>query len=122
MTENNNRGTTVTLEPNEVAEYHKQTAYLTKEQGGVDEILAWKNGIMLFQDAGFKEIVAEMERWYGVAVKVDKIPTSQRFTGEFDNETLENVVVAVAFAYGLQYEINGSQVRFKCARECAEID
>lgn len=36
------------------------------KKADISEVLGWKNGLFVFKDAGIKEIMAQLEQWYGI--------------------------------------------------------
>lgn len=43
-----------------------------------DQVVAWKNGVFNFEDAGFEEVMRQLERWYDIEVVYEKgIPDIQ---------------------------------------------
>lgn len=76
-----------------------------------NEMVAWKDGILHFQNADFNEIMKKLENWYGVNITVSKSLDRRRdFSGQFENESLEMVLKGIGFVYGFNYIINGNEV------------
>jgi ferric-dicitrate binding protein FerR (iron transport regulator) len=74
-------------------------------------VIGWKEGIIVFNESTFEEVSAKLSRWFDVKF-VMKQPKriNGRFTGEFDNKTLEDIMRGLSFASGFQYEIDGKEV------------
>ncbi|MCE7057290.1 FecR domain-containing protein [Algoriphagus sp. AGSA1] len=67
-----------------------------------DRIL-WIEGILKFDEANLEEMVKVLERWYGVAIKVNGKPKDLSASGVFDNqESLRNVLTVMSQT--LQFE------------------
>jgi transmembrane sensor len=88
---------------------HNQPVILT-DQFDVKEVVGWKDGILLFKKATFEHVIKTLESWYGVEIENPSIKTRGVYSGEFRNETLENVLTGIAYTYGLSYEIKGKKV------------
>ena len=74
--------------------------------------IAWKDGILVFQNANFDEFKKTLERWYAVKIEVYGTPEDNwKITGKFDNESLELVLEGVKFAENIDYDIENKNVR-----------
>ncbi|GAB3659086.1 hypothetical protein GCM10028791_32340 [Echinicola sediminis] len=74
--------------------------------------LGWKEGIMAFEEQSFKQVFEQLERWYGVDIQVSPgIDLKKKYTGKYDNQSLENVLYGMATVLDFQFEINGKQVK-----------
>ena len=73
--------------------------------------LGWRMGILHFEDASFHDVVNKLERWYGKKFLVEgDSKGTWKFSSEFHNETLENVLKAISYAKGFEYQINDKSV------------
>ncbi|MCS4433176.1 FecR family protein [Aquiflexum gelatinilyticum] len=76
-----------------------------------ENVLAWKEGKIIFQNAGLPEVVSALEDWYGVEIKlVNSDKVTWKFSGEYQNQILENVLNSMAFIEKFKYKINGKNV------------
>ncbi len=90
----------------------KSEQNFTKSSFDFNEQISWKDGLIYFKDATYYDIVSHLENWYGVSIKTDKIPLKEwDFSGKFENETIENVLIALQFGHEFEYEINGKKVK-----------
>lgn len=56
----------------------------------------WLNNKLSFNREPFENIVATLERWYGVQIEVhNKLLLSEKFSGVFENKTVEEVLRAL---------------------------
>jgi transmembrane sensor len=83
----------------------------------VDRYLGWTRGRLVFDQTPLDQVGAEIGRWYDVQVTL-AVPAlaNQQLTIAFENEPLDHVLDAVAFALHLRYERSGKQVTFYSAR------
>ncbi|MCG8309787.1 MAG: DUF4974 domain-containing protein [Cytophagales bacterium] len=100
----------VILEPKEALKVSKNASGLKKERFDPEEITAWKDGIVRFQRAGFEEMVKVLERWYDVEFVVRTDPSVKAFSGEFNNESLEEVLKGISFSLDFNYRLEGKKV------------
>ena len=72
----------------------------------------WTDNMSDFQRIPLSQVLAELERQYGVGVLTDNIDTEQLFTGGFIHNDLENALSSISEPLNLDYQIiNPDQVR-----------
>jgi ferric-dicitrate binding protein FerR (iron transport regulator) len=77
-----------------------------------DEVLAWKEGVLVFKQESYQEIFDRLERWYGVEIEVKKMPAiKEGFTARYNNASLEEVLEGISYTSGVQYRIEGKKVK-----------
>jgi len=100
------------LNPGEMVKVLKSDNSITKSFFDFDQNISWKNGLIFFKDADYHEVVSKLERWYGVSIHADKNPINEwRFSGKFEEETLENILIALQFGHDFEYIIEGKEVK-----------
>lgn len=104
----------VVLNPGEMAKVLKNDNSITKSLFDFNQEVSWKDGLIYFKNAEYHEIVNTLERWYGVSIHSNKYPVNKwRFSGKFEDETLENILSALQFGHDFEYEINEKEVKIK---------
>lgn len=99
------------LTPNEVANYDPSSGRLVKEAHDISELIAWKDGMLLFNDKNFFEVAKILERWYDIKVIIGNPKLkSCSFRGKFKNPSLQKVLDALKFAYKIDYELTDDGV------------
>lgn len=95
------------LSPMQKAVFSKAKALLEVSVFDPYEDFAWQNNRYVFENATFREIVANLERLYDVSIVVGSADLlGRRFTGEFDGETIEEVLQMFTEWTNIQYIIN----------------
>jgi transmembrane sensor len=80
----------------------------------VDDLIAWKDGIIMFNDNTLPQIVEKLSKWYGVEFKIMGKPTENwRFSGKFQNEYLSNILESISYGRVFDYQINDKSVTIK---------
>lgn len=111
MTMTANRAKDVTLVPGEGVVYKKDEGELVKDRFNPKVQSAWQKQIIYFEDADMGEVVRKLERAYGVTINIKKLkPRRWRLTGDFENQTLGDVLESLSFNYNLKYRINGKEI------------
>ena len=102
----------LTLNPGEMATVLKSNHIITKSPFNFNQYISWKNGLIYFKDADDHEIVSKLESWYGINIQTDNIPVKEwKFSGKFEDEILENILIALQFGHEFEYEIHGKNVK-----------
>ena len=72
---------------------------------------AWKEGVLVFDDKPLREAIPMLERWYGAHINVESPALmDERLTGEFDTETIQEVMSVLALTHGFSYEIDHKEI------------
>ncbi len=102
------------LAPGEELRFQKNTGKTTKLLFDVEQVVSWKDGVILFQDAGFEEFVNKLSKWYGVDFQVyGDTPQDWKINGRYEDEKLEEILEGLHFVYDLKYKIDGKNVSIK---------
>ena len=93
------------LEPGEGICYDKSSHLTIKEEFDEDLLLAWKDGIIKFDDANVDHVFNTLSRWYGVKFEI-KNRNNQKwnYKGTYINENLENVLKGISFSKSFTHE------------------
>ncbi|WPP51789.1 FecR family protein [Catalinimonas niigatensis] len=102
----------VLLVPGEGVWVEKNTRAMLKQQADLHAALAWKDDLLLFHQASADQIFTTLERWYGVEITFPEkfSRNSWRFSGEFQNENLENVLESISYVKNFKYQINQKSI------------
>lgn len=76
----------------------------------VEEAVAWKNGLFLFQNADVKTIMQQLSRWYDIEIVYEGTPRNMRLNGEVYRTYNLSQVLTVLGATGLQFKIEGKKL------------
>jgi transmembrane sensor len=76
----------------------------------LEEVVAWKNGRFLYNNAPIEIIMRQVARWYDVEV-VYKAKIDETFSGELPRSQNVSQLLAMMEATGtVKFEINGKQI------------
>ncbi len=93
------------LKPGEKSIYETVDHRMSIEENDKDEDLGWKNGYLTFNSMSLEEVLAKIELWYGVKIKLENPKfADDKLTGSFRNETLESVLNSLSMQYKFNYE------------------
>jgi transmembrane sensor len=100
----------VLLQAGEMAEIDFK-GKLIQENFDIQQITAWKDAILYFNEAGLEEIIKRLENWYGVNIILKGHPKEVwKFSAKFENESLRNVLDALQYAQGFNYTLKDKLV------------
>jgi transmembrane sensor len=111
------RGTTptpfVVLSPRDVA-FLDDTGEVRLTRGvDVSTYTAWTGGRLVFNDTPLAQVTEELERWYGVEVRVtDSTLLSRHLTTAFESESLNEVLRVIGMSLDVRYVRKGDVIEF----------
>lgn len=109
--EHNIKQTKIFLNPNQGVKYNNKDQDIRQINMDIGDVMAWKSGILRFNKSNFTEVVQMLSRWYNVEFEINGGPQeSWSLTGEFKNESLENVLNGIGHTTDYAFEINENKV------------
>jgi len=98
-TEGTNAGKEMIMKPGERAVIDKTTSQTNIRAEKIGKYIAWHSGKLVFDECPMPEVALQLERWFGVEVKIDDPEIlSYRITTTFDNESLHQVLELLALS------------------------
>jgi ferric-dicitrate binding protein FerR (iron transport regulator) len=87
---------------------------ISKSEIQDENFLAWKDNRLTFNNTSMKEVVATLESFFGVPIEVtDTRLLGCRFTGTYDNPSLQEIIDVLVVSVDLTYsQKNGQYVFF----------
>lgn len=107
----NEYGESDILFPEDMGVYNKDDRGITKTKFDNKSVFGWKDGILVFEDMEIKAILSNLEKWYDVEIIVNKdLKMTGKYTGEYQNASLERILDGISFTSKFNYTINGKEV------------
>lgn len=101
----------VLLSPGEQLTYHKKSEELVKEGFDLNEVLFWKERVVIFKNAGLEDFVQKMEELFDVNFQIyGTLSKKMQITGKYKCESLEDALMGLKFVYDIDYKIDGKSV------------
>jgi len=105
-------GAELILSPGDQAIFSRETNQIAQMKVDTDLYSSWKEDLLRFQDAPFKEVIKKMERWYDVNITLDgSIDTEETYTMTIKTESLREMLTVLSKTTPMKYEITGKKVR-----------
>lgn len=70
----------------------------------------WRHGKITFKNAYLAEIQSMLKRWYKVEITIEGEKENCRYSGEFNQASLEQILETLRYALDINYEIKESHV------------
>lgn len=103
----------VQLVPGQVAYLSKKERLTSKKEKNLKQY-EWTRGTLFFDKTPFDKVIIELERWYGVQIKVlDKGKSSPVINGEFKQESLKNVLETMKYSLDFTFSIDDHEIVIK---------
>lgn len=105
------------LVANQMITYNRQDQIMQLKAVNRMEVFGWKDNILYFKNASFNAIKNKCERWFAVDFETEDGLRSEsieeNFTGTFKNESLEEIITALAYTSKYEYQLQGDKVIVK---------
>lgn len=102
----------VILMPGEYSIVDDADRFVKKGHFDPYEVLAWKEGRLIFKNATIKEIIPRLELWYGVNIRnYGFVDPTKPFTSTFVGENLENILMNMGDVLDFDYLIKENDVQ-----------
>ena len=85
----------------------------TRAVSGAEAQVSWLSNALRFDDVPLAQVTRELERRYNVSISIrTEALQNQRYTGAFQNASLNAVLGSLSVAVGFRYEVQGQSIRF----------
>lgn len=73
--------------------------------------IAWKRGMLIFEETPIQEVLKELERWHGTEFVIqDKSILSCRITAQFNSESIVQIMEVIKYCSPIDYKIKERQI------------
>jgi ferric-dicitrate binding protein FerR (iron transport regulator) len=110
-------GQRILLMPDEEIVLTKATNELRKQGFNAGRVMAWKEGRLIFRNAGFEEIARRLSRHYDYSVTIDEGLEEHRFSLTLKNESIKEALDLIKMTAPIDYTINEKQVSIMKEKE-----
>ncbi len=101
----------ILLQPGEEAVFKKKMAKVSLKKYNTKVKQAWQRQDLYFEDAGIKEVLHKIQRFYGVTIDTTNLRNRQwQLSGEYKNQTLKEVLESLSFNYDLKFKLEDKHV------------
>ncbi|GEP96011.1 FecR family protein [Chitinophaga cymbidii] len=97
----------VVLKPRQQAIIYPPQFKIKVAEANIEQTLAWKNGFINFESAGFKEVMQQIERWYDITVKYEGAVPSVNIEGRMDRGVQLSDLMYFLNGFGIHTRLEG---------------
>jgi ferric-dicitrate binding protein FerR (iron transport regulator) len=104
------KGNRLMLDPSEMMVFDRSGEF---RKTGFDplEMTGWKDKTLVFKNNGIQEVKSRLENWYGVEISLKgEFPQNWSYSGIYQDETLENVLLGLSRATELTFSLQDKKV------------
>ena len=101
----------VILKPNYKAALVNNEAKIRTKYVEVENYIAWKDNVLLFNNLRFESIIKKLERHYNVSITNTNLElNNNRYTGTFESETVEQVLTYLSKIRPFTFKREGGKI------------
>jgi len=94
--------------PGEQVTFFNSEKKMTKSSVEVQDVIAWKEGRLIFNNTPLSDVVLSLGRWFNADIKLeDKTIANYRYTATFTNESLMQVLDLLEMSASIEYSVTG---------------
>lgn len=92
------------LNPGGQLNYYPENKLYKTQDVRVEDVIAWKDGVLIFNETPFYEVATKLERWFNADIQItDPSIVNYRFTGTFTGESLNQVLELLTLSTPIGY-------------------
>ncbi len=113
------RDTHVILTPRLQGVFDPTQKSITTSEVDLNLFLAWKNGVLRFEDSTMDEAAAMLERWYDVQINFENDSIKYcRINGQYKNQAINNVLESFRYMYKIDYKFTNQNTVLLYGQGC----
>ncbi|WP_200975048.1 FecR family protein [Echinicola sp. 20G] len=102
----------VYLKSGDAVKLNQETREMSLYRFDRDLSIGWMEKKIIFKETPLLEMVRTLENWYGVEISIDHKPkTNLLVSGEFEDESLSNILNGLSYTARFSYEIKGNEIK-----------
>ena len=99
------------IDPGSQLNYDTQNKTYKAENVKVQDVIAWRDGVLIFNETPFYEVAAKLGRWFNADIQInDQSIANYRFTGTFTSESLDQVMDLLTLTTPISYSSSKREV------------
>jgi ferric-dicitrate binding protein FerR (iron transport regulator) len=91
--------------PGQHADYHIHTGNISSTIGNIKKYIAWKDGLLVFDNSGIKEVADRLERMFNVDIEIADEIIDYTYTVTFVDEPLFQILELISHATPVTYKM-----------------
>lgn len=103
-------GKTNYLHPGQQSLLNKEGHHVIVNEVDMDEIVAWKNGLFIFNQSNVEDIMRQLARWYAIEVIYSGKISQETFSGIVNRNSNLSEVLKIMEAGGVRFKIENKTI------------
>ncbi|GAA3562192.1 FecR family protein [Snuella lapsa] len=104
--------TPIVLAPSQKAVFYKKENKLEIEKVYSHDVVAWKDGRLIFNKTPLQDVVVDLERKYNVKININSQKLlDYEYTGTFDNLSINEVLKVLTISSPIKYAIENKEIK-----------
>jgi transmembrane sensor len=80
------------------------------DNADIEQVIPWKNGYFLLNDADIRTIMRQVARWYDVEVKYEGAPPTQELSGKMRRSATAAEFLDMLSYFNIRFRIEGRTI------------
>ncbi|MCK9640294.1 MAG: DUF4974 domain-containing protein [Prolixibacteraceae bacterium] len=99
------------IDPGTQLNYNTQSKTYKAENVRVQDVIAWRDGLLIFNETPFYEVAAKLGRWFNADIQFnDQSIANYHFTGTFSSENLDQVMDLLTLSTPITYSCSKRKI------------
>jgi ferric-dicitrate binding protein FerR (iron transport regulator) len=98
------------LNPGQLASINPSGSISISNNADIEEVLAWKNGYFMFNNASAESILRQISRWYDVEVVFKGELNNETFSGMVNRKSSISKILRIMEEGGVRFKIEGNRI------------
>jgi len=108
----NKGGNVIDMVPGEKVTYNALNQKVVKIKAKVQNDILWRQGILVFENVSFNDLILKLGRYYAIKFQYDKDAFQDiHYTGTINNLNISKVLDFLSLTIPINYEINNKDVK-----------
>ncbi|WP_256010650.1 FecR family protein [Desertivirga xinjiangensis] len=89
----------------------KDKSGITVRAANLDDVMAWRQGLIIFDNEGIREVMKKASRWYDIEVEYNGDFTDKKFFGRISRyDSIKDLLDNMVITSGITYKIEGRRI------------
>src|SRR5690606_18090672 len=100
----------VVLKPNQVGVASASQRIMVSDQDRIMDMIAWKNGLFLFENTTLADVGRQLGRWYNIRIQLGEGLANQRITGKISRDVKLSQVLEMLYYLGIETNLKDNNL------------
>ncbi len=107
----------INIRPGEKVTYNSESQALDKTESIVQNDILWKQGVLVFENESFNDLIIKLERYYAVTFSYNRATFENiHYTGTINNLNINRVLEFINLTIPIIYEIDNDTIKLTLSK------